>query len=43
MGLLETWKKTLKSLGNKTQLKLEDMLKHLGPLLNTLHLYYARF
>jgi hypothetical protein len=42
VGPLETWK-MVRNLGNKTQLKSRNMLKHLGLLLDTLHLYYARF
>jgi hypothetical protein len=42
MGPLQTWK-TARNLGNKTQLKLGNMLKHLGLLLDTLHLYYVKF
>jgi hypothetical protein len=42
MGPLQTWK-IVRNLGNKTQLKSRDMLKHLGLLLDTLHLYYVRF
>ncbi len=43
MGPLETWRKTIKTLGNKAQLKSGDMLKHMGLLLDTLHLYYGIF